>query len=381
MKMNKNNQIKLRNYIEIFLLMLLTLGPYNPNVKIVIYIFLTLFNFKYLNLFRSLTKFRLLLLASMIIPMILDIANIDANTGYSLAGFAYLIPFIFSMFYVRKYSFAEYIKMYEKVAFFVSVCSLIGMALILFAPSIINRFPTIVFYGRNLKSVVVFGALRDYTQVNFLKRNCGIAFEPGAFQLIPNLGLAALFMNMRGKHFKLTVLTVVKIIVYVGAVLSTYSTTGIIILALLLILNFLKSRKHFLIIGIIILGFGSMFITSYQHQVSKMETGNLDSRFGNSMYVIENYSSHIFGIGSTGYDKIYKTDSRIGSWDTYTNLYLRFGLLFSILFIIMNLKLIKNNKDFFIVVVLTLLTESVVGPIIVMLYYYAEEWHRGRDTI
>lgn len=361
--------------IEIFAFFVLTVGPLDPIYKIIGYIILLLFNVKYLEQYRFITIVPLALIISMIIPMILDILNVDSTTSYSRAGFAYLLPFIFCLIYTKKYEEKEFLQMIEKVAFTISAISIIGYVIMIYAPAIIEQFPSVYFYGRRVYTILLFGAIRDYSG-EFLMRNCGIAFEPGAFQFVCNLGFA-LYLS-EGKQINNSIIkTIIRYIVYILAVMSTQSTTGLVILACILVINMVRNKKSIFFVFVIIAVFSSTIAATYTNQVEKLNSGNIESRFGNTIYVLKTYGDNIFGIGSTGYDKIYAYDNRIGSWDTYSNLYLRFGLPFLIIFIGMNIRLLKLNKSVFVVVTLTLLTESLVGPITIILYYLALQERGG----
>ncbi len=374
----KSRKVFVKEYFELFLLLLITVGPFSPTIKIVLYMIILILNTDKIQALMKNRVFYLLIIISMIIPMVLDIRNIDSNTPYSKASFAYFAPFVLSLVYVKMFDRDEFLIKLEKTLFITSVISLIGFSLVMYAPYIIEKFPVIVYYGRNVKSILIFGAIRDYTSVSFLHRNCGIAFEPGAFQFVPNLGLAILIKfktNVKGTSYW------IRVVVYAITVITTYSTTGFAILILLLLYDNIinQNRKSLFITISIITLLGGILYSSYQYQIVKYETGNFSDRFANSIYVLNNYAHYIFGVGSTGYDKIYQLDKRIGSWDTFTNLYLRFGLLFTSILIYLNVKLRKISIPICITVILTLMSESIVGPIIVMLYYYSYETDKEQE--
>lgn len=363
------NKQKIISYLEIFLFFILTVGPLDPKYKIVVYIILIICNYKYWYSFKYISRFHVILFLSMIIPMILDISNVDSSTSYSKAGFAYLLPFIFCILYQKKYSGKVTLNKIEHVSFFISLISLLGYFIVVYFPNIIEHFPSIVFYGRNVKTILLYGAIRDYSG-GFLLRNCGIAFEPGAFQFVSNLGLALFLMDLKEEQ-KSKFNIFFKSIIYILAVFTTKSTTGLVITACILAEYMTKNKKSIFLFLVILVLFSGTIASTLDYQHEKMKSGNIDSRFGNTVYVIEKYGKNVMGVGSTGYDKLYSQDKKIGSWDTYSNLYLRFGLIFLILFLIMNLKLFRIDIKIFIVIFLTLLTESLIGPIIILLYYMA----------
>lgn len=369
--MNFNEEkIKIKLYIEVFMFFLMTVGPFNPIYKILVYVFLFILNFRYWKSMRFVNFFQILLILSIIFPMVLDIRNVSSVSEYSKAGFAYLIPFLFCIIFAKKYKLNEFLIITERVAFFVTCISLLGYLILLLYPNFFSKFPVITFYGRKVRSIIIFNLINDYSG-NYLQRNCGIAFEPGAFQFVCNLGLA-IYMKLSDievdNKFKITS----RYIIYILGVLSTKSTTGIFILIIITTLTVITSKKKkinsFFILSSLILLY-EFINSSIIYQKEKLETGNLELRFRNTLFVIKNYWWRIFGIGSTGYDKIYIKNNMIGSFDAYSNIYLRFGLLFTFIFILLNFKLLKIDKNIFIVIAVTLLTENLIGPITVILYY------------
>lgn len=360
----------LGNLLEIFALLLLTVGPLNQAINNVVCLILIAVNCKYIAKIKF-SVMQILIISFMIFPMIWDVMNVTSDNPYSFAGFSYLRPFVLCVLMIQKYSYRTFVELLERVIFIVSACSIIGMVVLYCMPSILEKLPVLYFYGRPVSTCLIFSAVRNYTG-GFLRRNCGMAFEPGAFQFVTNLGMQLFFMLKMGKKGR-AIKKVIPVMVYIVATLLTRSTTGIIIMGVLFLINALKSRKNFVITIVICVLFSLAFASQVQFQVKKMETGNFGGRFENSVHVIKNYSGHLFGVGSTGYNSIYKRDPAIGSWDVYTNLYLRYGIPFIILLFVYIAKLRKIDRGIMALVFLTLLTESVLGPVIVMLFYYSEQ--------
>lgn len=354
---------------EIFVLILLTLGPINTPQRMVIYALLIFLNVNRIKEVLTLNRTKQIILFIVMIPLILDICNIDAKTPYSLAGLYYLFPFFVCNLWNQKYKYEDFKGVFLQVSLFCCICSLAGIFIVYNMPKIIEYFPAIYYNGREVKSVLFFNAIRESGGTGaILRRNCGIAFEPGAFQFIPNLSIAFIL----GEKKRIKYIDYLKLFVYISTVLTTKSTTGIGILGILLILH-LFSVKHIIIGAVLLISARSVLLNSIEIQINKLASGNLYSRFGRSIYAIKNYLFCFFGIGSTGYNKIYRVNNQIGAWDTYTNLFLRFGFLFLILFIYFNIRLKKLSKEVMLVVLLTFLTESLIGPITVMLFYYCEK--------
>lgn len=359
-------------YVEVFLFFLLTVGPFNPTIKMVTYVILFLVNFNYWKCIRYLTLFQFILIFSIIVPMVIDMRNAASIMDYSKSGFAYLIPFIFNIMYANKYELEDFLIIVERIAFFVTWVSIIGYIILLFYPTIFYKFPEINFYGSKVRTIIVYNIINDYSG-NFLLRNCGIAFEPGAFQFVCNLGLA-IYIKLNKDDISNKSFTIIRYIIYSIGVFSTKSTTGIIILILVFIFtvltNLKKNRNNILLLVAPLLLY-EIILNAVNYQKEKLDTGNFEIRFRNTLFVIKNYWWNFLGIGSTGYDKIYLVENMIGSYDAYTNIYLRFGLVFTLLFIFLNFKLLKLDKSIFIIIFLTLFTENIIGPITVILYYMA----------
>ncbi|MFI3151555.1 hypothetical protein ODU13_08940 [Streptococcus suis] len=375
--MSKFTIEKIFLFTEILILFLLTLGPIPSFFKLILYVFMFILNIKHIKKIFTLEIIEWLFLLTMVYAMLLDFSNIDFDTPYSLAGFSYLLPFFIAKIYLSKYDLPTFLREIEKFTFVISIISLIGFSLQIFYPSILLKFPTIVFYGRPVKSILLFSAISEisvsasYSGIfvgNFLLRNSGIAFEPGAFQFVSNLGLCLVFYLSKLYGNKMETK---RIFIYVITTLTTLSSTGIAILFIILVLNLYKEIKNIFLITIGGLGGRTLLINLIDNQVKKMESGNFNNRFENSIYVIKNYPFLIFGIGSTGYDNIYSQNTQIGSWDLYTNLYLRFGIIYIFLLIYLLYKLARWQFTFFILLALTFLTESILGPITMMLILYA----------
>ena len=155
---------ELKKYIEILLLIILTVGPFPPIVKKYIYFIVLFMNIRHIGTLRHIRLLYFIVIISMIIPMIIDIRNVDSTTPYAVSGFAFLAPFVFSIVYIKAFERNEFLSKLEKVIFFITIVSLIGYLLVLFMPSIIEQFPTVTYYGRRVKTIGLFGAIRDYTQ-------------------------------------------------------------------------------------------------------------------------------------------------------------------------------------------------------------------------
>ena len=365
---------KKTDYLEMLLMIIVTVGPISQVIKIIVCSLLIIMNLLFGGLNQTRTNhnnkstlFAIFIICFMAVAMIFDLRNISSANPYSFASFAYLFPFLVALFYIKKYPLYKFGAIYEKVSFFLCVISLIGFALIVLRPSLFTHFPSIYYYERKLYTIGIYNAMHDWTDVGMLGRNCGCAYEPGAFQFVLSLGLAFVYLNKKSFSKRSFV---VRIIFYSLGILSTMSTTGIVILGLLFIFNSVKDKKTFFATIVVVAILGALIISSYKYQLSKMDTGNFESRFGNTRYVITNYWNNFLGVGSTGYNSIYASNEKIGSWDLYSNLFLRFGYPFLILFLFGVIRTRKISFSIMLVLLLTFLTEPLVGPITVCLIYY-----------
>ena len=364
LSINKNNR-KFWIYFEIFILFFMTVGPIDPLKQIPIYVVVLFINIKFLSWYKKTPLLLLLIILSMVISMIVDISNISLNNPYSLAGFAYLVPFLFCIPLIRKYNKEIFLNCSEKVSFVFCALSLLGVAIFFTNRDLILKLPTITYYGRTIHTCGFFGVIKTQGY-SLLMRNSGFAFEPGAFQFVANLGLAITILNSKNTK---TIRLIIKYLVYLLTIITTQSTTGIIIAAILLLFSVFKNKKNLIFVLLVVgISFGAIS-RLIDIQISKMDLGAFSSRFENTLYVLKNYSTYLFGVGSTGYNAIYSSNMQIGSWDLYTNLLLRFGWPFIILFVILLLKMLPKDYMIFCVVFLTLLTESILGPMVVMILY------------
>ena len=125
---------------------------------------------------------------------------------------------------------------YINVIVFFAAVSLVGYAIGLIAPTFALRFPLTIgdasvdYYNAG---IYVFMKAKGYNYLVLMDRNAGICWEPGCYQTFLNIALLFL-LNAQAKepqkYFYL------KFAVLVVTVATTVSTTGFVILALLLIL-------------------------------------------------------------------------------------------------------------------------------------------------
>lgn len=149
-------------------------------------------------------------------------------------GVFYKIALIFLAFSItRKMSLHEFAYYFEKIIYFFACFSLIGMALGLFGKGILSLLPVFLNSADN----AFYNALVFCVPVtNSVVRNYGIFREPGVYQMY--IIWAMVFQVGILKNAKTS-----RMVVYILALLTTYSTTGYFALGLVIIL-FLLSREE-----------------------------------------------------------------------------------------------------------------------------------------
>ena len=135
----------------------------------------------------------------------------------------------------------DFIRYFEKLMFFLATSSLICFGIAIFIPQIVKAAPVIVntedmeFYCLGL-SVVSKYSLVD----TFFLRNFGIFREPGVYQMFLNLALCFYLFCDTG-HLKRSI---IRIVVYITAILTTTSTTGILSMVVLFLALFAQRSQE-----------------------------------------------------------------------------------------------------------------------------------------
>jgi O-antigen ligase len=239
---------------------------------------------------------------------------INPNTAYS-TFFVFLTCLIISFLFVTTIPFSNYATTFFNVLKFFIVVSFLRYFFIFFDVS--TPLPEFVsINGDHFQNFLFFGLNKQVGTFEILRNN-GLWWEPGAFQAFINISF--IFGLILGKiNFKIFMLFFI-------AIISTFSTTGIIVFAILSIVYYrqlLKKQKKILIflflLALPIINFINFYeITinkfsatsenygSYESRSNDFETASkmfidhplIGSGFGNAT-VLEKYS--IGGTGSNG---------------------------------------------------------------------------------
>ena len=277
------------------------------------------------------------------------------KSDYQLYNFSLLV-FIFIGFVVSYvYEYKEFIKAFINIMIFISMYSLITTYL--FKPLIIHtgiNFPTIINSVNNVFYNFIFSfALTAESYI----RNFGFFREPGVYQVFIILALIFLTFvkNIKIKSRKKIIYT----LIFTVTILSTFSTTGIILLALFFTTYIVKlirdgkmNRKVFIIITtitiicILILTLLYNIIPSFREtlrfSIEKIFTPNesLSARQESIIVPLKLYlNSPIFG--QKYIDVVEAIDHNT---NTTINMFAIYGLLTGVIHIMLIYLLIKKNE-------------------------------------
>lgn len=130
-------------------------------------------------------------------------------------------------FITKMICFEDYIRVFCKVMYFFAVYSLILTVLAYISPWLIYRLPVVVntvdvkFYH------ALFAGLDERSMGQLCVRSGGIFWEPGVYQMYLNLAILFDLYLSKGRINR-------RLIIYILAVIFTFSTTGVVILIWLL---------------------------------------------------------------------------------------------------------------------------------------------------
>lgn len=251
---------------------------------------------------------------------------------------------------------------YFKVLYFISFISLIGYLLNLLEFEI----PNLLSDSSKLKSIVIF------TQNGDGLRNSGMFWEPGAFACYICLGLLFYLGNIR----ELVQNQRFKVIIILLALITTYSTTGYLVLFVFgLATIFLEYSKKYRILTLpIIIGFLSIAYFTYEnseflkdkiaHQLENNATNDANDfspdRFGAFLFDLHYIEKHpLVGNGihqSTRFaDHPWLQDVKLGHGNGFSNFLSTMGILSLLVFSFYILKFNNKHPWIFLVAIFTLM--------------------------
>lgn len=349
-------------YLEIFLFLLIGFTPLFPQyINVVLAIILIIFNFRYT---KNVKIIKLLYLIGVTIFFSISILRdlIQYNTVSPL-DFYFIITFFIGFIFSERYDFKTFFFKLEKIIFVLACVSLIGVFMYTFFSSYVKLFPTYTYY--NTTHITSYFHNFLLVEGNILKRNTGIAWEPGAFQFILNLGL---FSYLKYNHeYKYS-----HILIYLISVVTTLSSTGLIILSLILLKFFWKNRKLRYLILCLLLFLFPVLQQILEKQISnKFNDANLFIRFDPLKTAFHEGVKEIIGIGNIAFERYYILNFQY-PWDSYGQMFIRYGYILIFIVGTRLIKILRVDTSLFFILFLTFLTENIwFFPIVTILYFYS----------
>lgn len=349
--------------IQIILLIMISVSPVFPR-SVVIFVTISLIVINIFHKKLRIDKSFLLLEVLFLFCALLDIRNTTGGQSYSLVNLMYPTYFACGYFIVQKYDRKVFLHQYECVLFCLAILSLIGMSVYYINPSWIYSFPTYVQNGATHHTLYFFNYL--FSDGWMAVRNSGVAWEPGLFQLLLNIALYLAIKEYDGtKRF-------IRVLLYLVAIILTRSTIGYVIM-IVNIFTLVKERKLYIvliIITVIALGASINEELAYQLQYKLMGSSAFYARYEPLINAIKVTWYLPFGLGSTGYDELIRSIN-IGSFDSYTQILMRYGYPVLILIMLRLVKLIKE-KEFGIAIIIAVgfLSEPIWGSALIAAFLF-----------
>lgn len=354
-----------KGYIEIIILILASFSPLLPQpLKAILVFLLIIANYKYLLKLKKNKGIALgVFLAIFVISFALDLRNISGVSQINILNLYFPMCILLGYIISEKYTLNQFFYYLDKIIFVISVLSLIGVFIYTFTPGIVSKLPSYNYYQTTHKTAFIFNLLTNGPD-RVLERNAGIAWEPGAFQFLANLGLYSYLYTTKKTNL-------LKIAIYSAVVITTKSTSGIFIFMAITFKLFLEDKKaRYLILSSIIV-FGGLIMKELMYQVKYKLVGSyaFQMRLDPFLNAFNEGKNHFFGMGNSGFDIFYRNSNK-PPWDAFGQLFIRYGYPLFIYIIICLSKLIKNQKILFVILIITFISQNVwFFPIITPFYF------------
>ena len=218
------------------------------------------------------TSFVLLLVTFLLVSFI--------NSDRIPVIFAKAFPMFMAFLYCLIYSFESFSESFRKVVYYLSICALFHGALSLLLPSVVRMMPAVVNISDYLYYTFYLSSSFSETTGMISNRLQSIFWEPGVFQMYINLAILLELFSGHGINRK-------RLLVYIIALVFTFSTTGFIVFAWIMLMHLVirQGSKHvgkFIVASCLMLS--AAFIISHSF-VGEMVFGKLTDETN------ENYGS------------------------------------------------------------------------------------------
>ena len=355
-------------WLEVLIVLMVSVTPWIPKIpKAVLLVVLIISKLKSAKpdlTVISVDTLDLILFASLIIPSLIDVKNAVSSGTYSLVNFLYPVNIFCGYLIARKYGKEQFLCVMEKIVFILAILSLVGMSVYYIKPSAIYSFPTYVYYGKTNRTLFFFNY--QFSDGWMSTRNAGIAWEPGVFQILLNLGLYVSIRNNRAG--------LLRVLIYCAAIAFTKSTMGYAILLANIALLLKRDKRYWLLLAGVTLLFSTMIYSELQYQVAYKLMGSsaFESRLNPLINAVKYCWNKPLGIGSTGYDLVYQ-EMNLGSFDSYTQILMRYGYPLLACIIIKIMSLIRTETVLGVILLIALFSEPVWGGAFFSVFYFLSE--------
>lgn len=318
-----------------------------PYRALTIFLFFFLM-YKVLNGNNLKIKYLLIIATWFILLLLPSLYVVNFSISSTLFVFLKIGVGILSFLYCRQY----FCKFYVDIIFFFAVISLICFAY----NSVGGILPYIPVDSTNIDggniyrvSSIVYTQLYNPSLGGLTLRNCGPFWEPGAYQGFLNLALLInILFNERSKYSWL------KNVVFIVAIITTYSTGGYITLFLVLLyFIFFCSGWHpitRMLVTFFIMCYGIYLFNSLEFLGEKISSD--ESRTGISL---EDFSSGAYLLFGYGYDVTSFKSSRIMTASAIINLIRYSGIVGFFMYFFPVLNQMKSIRNVLFIVVLSII--------------------------
>lgn len=323
-----------------------------------------------------------LLTAIVLVIFVLLVWFINSVTQFS-AYIAIILQILAAWLITMHISLKDFIRRYVNIMVFLAAVSLVCFAVYLVYPQIALYFPrtpgqaSTDYYNA---IIYVFESSRGFGYFVPFYRNVGIFWEPGAYQAFLNLALWFVFaLDEKNKH------KLLKICILALTIITTYSTTGYIVMLLIFLSNFkqvrqiLSKRAMLSLVLIFILAILLAFINSngigFDFMGDKLsnEFGEnatfLNRLFLDDLTIILESPINFFGISYEEYEA-----RGLGSGNSIVQTMVTIGVPFTAILLWMYFRFsLKFKKSFLLFIILMMIfsTESLIWrPIFLCLAWY-----------
>ena len=140
-----------------------------------------------------------------------------------------LIYILFAFVFATRFSAAEFLKALDKFLYIICIMAIIIEIVAYVSPSLIRLFPIVkVYAGSGIYNMFLGGIHQEILMKPVIRTN-GIFWEPGVFQIYINLCLMYQLFLCKKPDFR-------RVMIYIIAVLITFSTAGYIVLLWVLLI-------------------------------------------------------------------------------------------------------------------------------------------------